>query len=353
MIKSLRIDNFRGIKSANLTDFSRINLFIGPNNVGKTTILESFLLSSAAIQHSNFFGENILSLLINRKIYRPTSSSKNLWYGYSQNRNIYFRFDLTYSNLSIRFTNNERWIIKSKIFPENLSFVREKNKDILDIKVNDEVRQSIKSKELIESLPQNLLGEKEFKYFLEVQNYLKNLFIIDSSSITKFPLIEQLIFFEIYKTRKDKEIVKILNDSYNLQIENILFGPSITKEPSLLISFPNETIRIDELGEGFRVALMIFFLIYGLQMKIVLIEELENHQHPKALKSLAKALVKFSVQQDSQIFITTHSIDVINSFVDSAEKNSDIIRIFNIERNDGIIGTSKNNDSDASYLNSK
>lgn len=42
--KSLKIENFRGIRSCEINDFARINLFIGRNSCGKTTVLESFFL---------------------------------------------------------------------------------------------------------------------------------------------------------------------------------------------------------------------------------------------------------------------------------------------------------------------
>ena len=44
--KTLKIENFRGIKSLEINDLARVNLFVGENNCGKTTVLEAgFLLS--------------------------------------------------------------------------------------------------------------------------------------------------------------------------------------------------------------------------------------------------------------------------------------------------------------------
>lgn len=49
MIKELYLKNFRGIKEGKLEDFSRFNILMGPNNSGKSTILESlYLLFSTA-----------------------------------------------------------------------------------------------------------------------------------------------------------------------------------------------------------------------------------------------------------------------------------------------------------------
>jgi len=39
-IKNINIKNYRGLKNIELKDFKDINLFIGENNTGKTSILE-------------------------------------------------------------------------------------------------------------------------------------------------------------------------------------------------------------------------------------------------------------------------------------------------------------------------
>ncbi len=48
MIKRLVIHRFRGIKQGTLEDFGKINVLIGPNNSGKTAILEMLYLASVA-----------------------------------------------------------------------------------------------------------------------------------------------------------------------------------------------------------------------------------------------------------------------------------------------------------------
>ena len=42
--KNLRIENFRGFDSIELKGFNRINLLMGKNNCGKSSVLEGILL---------------------------------------------------------------------------------------------------------------------------------------------------------------------------------------------------------------------------------------------------------------------------------------------------------------------
>lgn len=41
MITAIEIENFRGIKKGRIDDFKRINLLVGANGSGKSTVLEA------------------------------------------------------------------------------------------------------------------------------------------------------------------------------------------------------------------------------------------------------------------------------------------------------------------------
>lgn len=44
MYRRVRVENFRGIPDLTVDDLARVNLFVGPNNAGKTSLLEALLL---------------------------------------------------------------------------------------------------------------------------------------------------------------------------------------------------------------------------------------------------------------------------------------------------------------------
>ncbi|NES25231.1 MAG: AAA family ATPase, partial [Symploca sp. SIO3E6] len=44
MLNTLKIENFRGFKSFELQQLGRVNLLVGVNNSGKTSILEAIQL---------------------------------------------------------------------------------------------------------------------------------------------------------------------------------------------------------------------------------------------------------------------------------------------------------------------
>lgn len=53
MIESILINNFRGIQTGRVDDFRRFNLLVGPNNAGKSTLMEALYLASTATRPAN------------------------------------------------------------------------------------------------------------------------------------------------------------------------------------------------------------------------------------------------------------------------------------------------------------
>jgi AAA15 family ATPase/GTPase len=68
MYKTIQIEGIRGIKKLLLEDFQQFNLFVGKNECGKTTVLESLFLITGPTNPGlplkiNNFRENTSSML--------------------------------------------------------------------------------------------------------------------------------------------------------------------------------------------------------------------------------------------------------------------------------------------------
>ncbi len=51
MFRSIRINNFKGVRKAELVKLGDINVFIGPNNAGKSTLLQAVALIAQSVEH--------------------------------------------------------------------------------------------------------------------------------------------------------------------------------------------------------------------------------------------------------------------------------------------------------------
>ena len=61
MFKSVRFDNFKGLKEYTVT-LKKMNVLVGPNNAGKSTILDGFRALSAAVKFANRRNPSALSV---------------------------------------------------------------------------------------------------------------------------------------------------------------------------------------------------------------------------------------------------------------------------------------------------
>lgn len=57
MIESIHIKNFRGIQDGKIDKFSKINLLVGPNNSGKSAVLEAIYLANTQSKEATFESE--------------------------------------------------------------------------------------------------------------------------------------------------------------------------------------------------------------------------------------------------------------------------------------------------------
>ena len=84
MLSSIKINRFRGIRECKIEKLNTINIFIGRNNQGKSSILEALYLTSAAFDFNHPFGGppreesrfDKIRYLLNRRSLRGLSWSR-------------------------------------------------------------------------------------------------------------------------------------------------------------------------------------------------------------------------------------------------------------------------------------
>ena len=89
------------------------------------------------------------------------------------------------------------------------------------------------------------------------------------------------------------------------------------------------------MGDGFK-ALIGLIARTSLASKIILIEEPETHMHPAYIAEVIRQIIDFSIVNNAQFFITTHSSDVLDivtsdrlepAYQDYLTKELNIIRV--------------------------
>jgi predicted ATPase len=115
------------------------------------------------------------------------------------------------------------------------------------------------------------------------------------------------------------------------EAEGILFRPS-SKGVRLAVTLPNITVDIDYLGDGARYALLYVSPLLLAEDTAVLIEDPEIYQDPSSLASLVRMMFKVAKRQGLQLFITTHSVELLNTAEEASKKYGLDMRIYHLER---------------------
>ncbi|AGJ62333.1 AAA family ATPase [Saccharolobus islandicus] len=301
MINGLEIQNFRGIKYCKLEDLSQVNILVGRNNSGKSTILESiYFISSLGENYDEIRKIQKIDYLIRRRLEERIKEKieKSITSITKMNNNI---VNLTspildidvFSQFFYNFDKNEKIIFNINI--DNFTYfveVTHKNYNQIELKTN--VSDSI-------------------------SEIFKNVVFIDRN--LSLSQLYDIIGDLKREKRKDKEIVKLLKEEFEVDVEGIEFSRYLGGFV-LSLTLKDTSIPIDLLGDGAKLAVLISSILLYLEGKgIALIEEPELHEHPGGIYTLLNFAFKIAKEKGIQLFITTHSSDVIKySFKIAKEK---------------------------------
>ena len=329
MLTKIRIENFKGIKSCEVSNLGRVNVFVGRNNSGKSSILDALCLIRSAF-NPVLFDEPVPQLLLKRKaVERNIYVSRNFWHNYDTKQRIKFNLEFKSGeklNIEVLWTNDSQF----QMLFEDLSGVSGK---YIEGKYS-----AARGIYLGQSYFFDDRGFNEFaSKFPQINHFLSEIVLIDDYLARKLQRLETNIFSRILEPRIDKKIVKELNEIYNFETEGLTYIPisPTAREFRLAVSTPNLSLHIDEMGDGAKYATVILSISLLLENTAFLIEEIESHQHSGAIRKLIPRLVEIANQRNVQLFLTTHSIEVMEALSQLPPEYD--IHFFHIENKRGDI----------------
>ncbi|MEM2261190.1 MAG: AAA family ATPase [Candidatus Bathyarchaeia archaeon] len=93
MLTQIIIENFKSIKSGEVSDLGKVNVIIGRNNSGKSCILDALCLAKYACGRSpQMFNEPLPMILLRRRgMERSYYTVRNFWHNYDTKNTISFK----------------------------------------------------------------------------------------------------------------------------------------------------------------------------------------------------------------------------------------------------------------------
>lgn len=306
---NIEIEGFRGIRSLNIDDFKQINLFVGANNSGKTSILEAIFLSiGIANPNLNVTINNLRDLAHNdnddfRFIFNKLSYKSKLVISSKYDTNNYYRKLKISPNYEL--PDQTKDISQSKeVNKTNISYGSEVGRTQvnglkLDVSIKERHKQRRDLKATI-SIRDGVVNTTRPKNYKE---QLSGVYLTPNTGTNLDKRLEKLII-----AKKENEIVDILK-KMDSRVNNISLGTG--GMIYLDVDGVNRLMPVNIMGDGIRRILSILVNIYEFKGGIVLIDEIENGLHFSSLTLLWSSILRAAVANNVQVFLSTHNIETL------------------------------------------
>ncbi|MCA6072489.1 MAG: AAA family ATPase [Endomicrobium sp.] len=315
LFKSVNINNFRSLKNLQIKDLKLVNLLIGKNSCGKTSVLEALFL---------LIGANNPTLPISIQNLRQMSI-------HSGNDLKYLFNDFNISNtidINAETANNKKMSLEISplvgLFEVNNSFNNGENKDIFPQPSTTEVCNN----DVMKGLHYKFTGVSgksfDFNFNLASGRLPTNTpppevlgaYITPRNMLSMWHAVDRSIM-----NKSENEIVDVLKE-----ISDDIIGIKMGANNSVYLDVKGkkELSPINVMGDGIAKVVFILATLRLMKNGILLIDEIENGLHFSSLKLLWKAIFKACQLYNVQILATTHSYECIKSFYDEYDSNKEL-----------------------------
>lgn len=349
MLKSVKIENFRGLQSLELQNLGRLNLLVGANNCGKTSILEAIQLLCSPDDIESFLvsmetrGESSY----NYQIKDVEFAIQNLFYSYTINLNSSFliygkRFHDQDMKFSASIEKNEKrnqyhnHFLELKVSWKNDEWEEEDNnwqKSTYNLPL------TLKTNCLSRTSIQTIINQHPIHIY-EIQKQVDRSI---TQFITPFSLSakEMVDLFEDIVLTPEESFVENALKTIEPKIERIA---SVSPEREdyrsregflVRLSDRDRPVPIGSLGDGIWRMLGLALAIVNTRDGFLFIDEIDTGLHYTAMADMWKLVWETAKRLNVQVFATTHSSDCWRSLATIASEEDaaeDGIRIHRIER---------------------
>lgn len=388
-IKKVRIQNYKGLEDLEFGP-SRINIFIGRNNTGKSSALEAIALAlSATNGFKDALGEDLLSRIMSRRV--PEQWSEELYmlkyFIRLDTEEGYVYADVNGKSLRLDLQFFDEYIPESDAGDKFIEFLEDysSKKALRDMQRSlsrytergeEEVEEEGVFRELFEQKREKI-KDKIFQYpklFITGRsdsNIISESVCIIRPTLRLRPILRvtqvvkaggnELERLDVFFEHKDKNppLFKMIGLNEVEEVKKALGGlvrknkheeaiGLIRKEVEyfkdvrevggeLLCSLTTGTVPLSFMGDGFLALLDITFMSVLAEGGAVFIEEPETCLHPGFLDVAARQIVNSA--EHTQFFISTHNAELLEYLLEAGKDHLELFRFVRLyQMPDGELG---------------
>ena len=334
MLKDLRLDKYRGFESYEVADLARVNLLVGKNNCGKTSLIEAvhFLVArghpSVLTQTAQRRGEELLN-------YEADVGSRQKAPGGPDISHFFYEHHF---KPGVRFSlssDNGYGVSVELVTAEQLSLFEDEVNQPFGLRIEGN---------LIEEFPVipvtqkgSLVLTNQLRFMRpEIEPTLPPVQFITPESLNLNPM--RTMWDQVLITGRESEVLNALQIlEEDLQSIHFLTGDFYRRtsgSTGVLLGFLGNARRmpIGSYGDGMRRLLALSLSLLQSTNGFLLIDEIDTGLHWTVMEDMWKLVVKTARKSSIQVFATTHSYDCIRGLASLIESEPDLASDISIQK---------------------
>lgn len=336
MIESFYIQNFKNFEQLTLNQLRRVNLFVGKNSVGKSTLLEAIAI------YLSDGDENCLKEIL-------AGRDESVFYG-KQDEGILDVIKERFLSLFRGWEENY-----SKSFCIKLGENKETPLTIQQVYISDYIKNGIEGKQTLNIYNQEDINENDSKLSITTNGLVAKKadgetrlirydnirpFTIKTYKRIPYQMVHNVdfngtnnavLYDKISLSPLEDYIVKALN-IINENIGRITFvnegGGDRFRIPAVSLKDTGRRVHLSSMGDGLNRILTIILSLLNCKNGVLLLDEFETGLHYSVQKQLWEIIFLLAEDLNVQVFVTSHSFDCLKAFAEAnASEQGVLIRL--------------------------
>lgn len=323
MLKKFAIDGYRGFKSLSLDGLSRVNVFVGKNNAGKSSLLEAFYLYGEKFSQDIFRriaakrGEMITDIGTDEFL----SEISHFFHGHSFNVGSRFQMSSDAGCFEVVILPQGRSERYPFFVDRDGRLIRDRDGAALWLYVKKQQARanSWRTSSRTPLLPGGILPNRSprFLHEMRTENIKDTCFI--SPDLMDFQMLVKM-WNRIISVGNESDVIdalKILSPSVTsvqfllTELSNYRYAPK--SSAGILVGADNSPGRIPlgSLGDGMKRLLAIAMALQCAEGRCLYVDEIDVGFHYSVMSDIWRLVLEVATKKDIQVFVSTHSLDCL------------------------------------------
>ena len=333
---SLQLHGFRGFESYAIDDLSRVNLLVGKNNCGKTSVLEAInlLIDNGSLQTLARFADQ------RRQRYfwfseRPPRDVEVLdiaavFFGYRSDPGTEFLLSSAAHRLSMQ-------IVPLAEVTDSLFSDPDGQRAAKDTGEALSAGLKIVASTLPDDVPVFPLTEIGSLFHSDrLRRYTQQKAVCGSrflSSVPMYPRDMRNIWDKVLLEGRETSVIQALKTlEPSTESVHLLTGDWSTNDAIIGMGSDRPRVGIGSFGEGMRRLLDIALALVDLADGVLLIDEIDTGLHWTVMDDLWRLIVTTARQSNVQVFATTHSYDCLKGLAALMKNEPDLAEDVSLQK---------------------